>query len=60
MGDPGFLLSRDLGAARCQRGRPGLVLRLRLHLKVALNFHRFQGYSQVICSSLVPGPEVAR
>lgn len=61
MGDPGFLLKRDLGAARCQRGRPGLVLRLHLHLKVTLNFHRVQSYSfgPKLCSSHAPGPEVA-
>lgn len=40
--------------------RPGPVLRLHLYLKVTLNFHRVQSYSQVICSSLAPGPEVAR
>lgn len=56
MGDPGFLFR----GSKVSEKEPSLVLRLHLHLKVTLKFHRVQSYSQVICSSLALGPEVAR
>lgn len=52
--DPGFLHS-GLGAASWQGGELGLVLKLRLHSKVTLNFHGLQSYSKGISVSPAPG-----